>query len=61
MQALVSQANKNVYTVDLDTKEYGCTVFQENGILCGYAIITIFARPGRDLVFFTPELFFVAT
>jgi hypothetical protein len=56
MQALVSQVNNSVYTVDLETKECSCTVFQENGIPCGHAIITIFARPGRDLVPFCCEL-----
>lgn len=61
MQALVSQVNNNVYTVDLETKKCSCTVFQENGIPCGHAITTTFARPGRDLVPFMPEILSVET
>jgi hypothetical protein len=61
IQALVLQVNNNVYTVDLETKECSCTVFQENGIPCGHAITIIFARPGRDLVPFMPDILSVAT
>jgi hypothetical protein len=61
MQALVSQVNNNIYTVDLETKEYSYTVFQENNIPCKHAITTIFARPGRDLVPFIPDILSVAT
>jgi len=61
LEGLVKQLNRNVYTVDLETKEYLCKEFQENSIPCGHAITAIFARPGRDLVLFMPEILSVAT
>lgn len=61
LQDLVKQMNNNVYTVDLETKECSCTHFQENGIPCGHAISAIFARPGRDLVAFMPEILSINT
>jgi hypothetical protein len=61
MVGLVKQMNNNIYLVDLSTRTYSCTVFQENGIPCGHAIITIFARPGRDLIPYMPDALSVAT
>jgi hypothetical protein len=61
IEGLVRQVDNNVYTVNLDKKTCSCTVFQENGIPCGHAITTIFARPGRDLVFYMPEALTIAT
>ena len=60
LEGLVKQLNGNVYTVDLETKEYLCKEFQENGIPCGHAITVIFARPRRDLVLFMPEILSIA-
>jgi hypothetical protein len=61
MQGLVQQVNNNIYTIDLVAKECSCTIFQDNGILCGHAITYIFARPGRDLVPFMPDILTIAT
>jgi hypothetical protein len=47
--------------VNLETKEYLCKEFQENGIPCGHTITIIFARPRRDLVLFMPEILSIAT
>jgi hypothetical protein len=60
-QGLVRQPNDNVYTVDLITKTCSCTIFQENGIPCGHAITTIFARPGRDLTAYMPQSLSIST
>jgi hypothetical protein len=49
LQGLVKQVNNNVYTIDLETKEYS------------YAITAIFAHPGRDLIPFMPEILSIAT
>lgn len=57
----MKQINNNVYLVDLSTKTCSYTVFQENGIPCGYAITTIFARPDRDLFLYMPDILTVAT
>jgi hypothetical protein len=61
LEGLVKQLNGNVYTVDLETMECSYKGFQENGIPCRHAITAIFARPGRDLVPFMPEILSVAT
>jgi hypothetical protein len=60
-EGLVNQLNNHVYTVNLETKQCSCTYFQENSIPCGHAISAIFARPGRDLVAFMPEVLSIAT
>jgi hypothetical protein len=61
MEGLVKQMNNNIYLVDVSTRTYSYIVFQENGILCGHAIITIFARPGRDFIPYMPDALSVAT
>jgi hypothetical protein len=61
LQGLVKQVNNNVYTINLETKEYSCKIFQENGIPYGHAITAIFAYPRRDLVPFMPEILSIAT
>jgi len=61
LQGLVKQINSNVYTVDLETKEYSSKIFQENGIPYGHAITAIFAHPERDLIPFMPEILSIAT
>jgi len=60
-EGLVRQVNDNVYTVNLDNKTCSCTVFQENGIPCGHAITVIFARNGRSLVQYMPEILNITT
>jgi hypothetical protein len=61
LEGLVKQLNRNIYIVDLETIECLYKGFQENGIPCGHAITAIFARPGRDLVLFMPEILSIAT
>ena len=48
-EGLVRQVNDNIYTVNLDNRTCSCTLFQENGIPCGYAITTISAPPHRGI------------
>jgi hypothetical protein len=60
LQGLVKQINNNVYTINLETKEYSCKIFQENRIPYGYTIVAIFAYPRRDLKPFMPEILSIA-
>jgi hypothetical protein len=61
LQGLVKQINNNIYTIDLEIKEYSCKRFQENGIPYGHAITAIFAYLRRDLIPFMPEILSIAT
>lgn len=61
MQGIVQQINNNVFTIDLEAKEWSYIIFQDNGIPCGYAKTCIFARPGRDLIPFIPEILSIVT
>jgi hypothetical protein len=61
MEGIVKQMNNNIYLVGFSTRTYRYIVFQENGIPCGYAIITTFARPGRDFIPYMPDALSVAT
>src|SRR6266536_4682278 len=61
IEGLVRQQNNNVYTVNLDNRICSYTVFQENGIPYGHAVTVIFARDGRNLNDYMPDVLSVET